>query len=53
MNSNLQVLSFLINKFIDDARAKLETEINEKKEKVLSEAEQLATSLVDKVTKGL
>ena len=42
-----------VNSYIDEARTKIEKEINEKKEQVLKEAEQLADSLVERVTKGL
>lgn len=42
-----------VSSFIDDARKKLEVELAEKREKVLGEAEVLASNLVEKVTKGI
>mgnify|MGYP003691137009 CR=1 FL=1 len=42
-----------VNTYVEEARKKVQTEIGEKKEKVLSEAEHLAASLVDKIAKGL
>jgi len=41
------------NALVDDSRKKMEAEMTEKKATVLSEAEALATNLVDKVVKGL
>lgn len=41
-----------INAFIEKSRAEVQAEIQEKKDKVLSDAEQLASSLVQKMTKG-
>lgn len=42
-----------VNTFVEESRTKIEAEINEKKAQILSEAQQLAGNLVDKVTKGL
>lgn len=42
-----------INTFIESSRKEIESEINEKKDKVLEDAEQLASGLVQKMTKGL
>ncbi len=42
-----------INSFIETSRKEVEAEIKEKKDKVLEDAEQLASGLVQKMTKGL
>ncbi len=42
-----------INDYIDKSRLELEKEIENKKEEVMKEAEQLSTDLVQKITKGL
>jgi len=42
-----------INLYIDSSKKEVQESIQEKKEKVLSDADQLAASLVQKITKGI
>jgi F0F1-type ATP synthase membrane subunit b/b' len=41
-----------VNAEVDQARKKVESEISEKKEQIMNEAESLATSLVNQITRG-
>lgn len=42
-----------VNSYIENTRKEVESEINSKKATVLKEAEQLASNLVEKMTKGI
>ena len=41
-----------VNSFIEKSRKEIESEIEEKKDKIMQEAEQLASNLVQRMTKG-